>query len=220
MSVNEKMTAIAAAIRSFTGGTDKLSLDAITAAVSDVFGAGGAAKDSEWRERVYVGEVGFADTNGITVELPFVPDKLCVISFDALTMSTPYTYYLLAFDRAAFAQRCAQMSLLNDSLSIQSAGLANATRDTYFTVTDNGVTFTPPQSSFFATSLWRSGAKYFVMAYRSGKTDRQLLEEEIAALPADGDSVTFSQKRVLETVTEAEWETLIAAKPNWSFNLV
>lgn len=45
MSVNEKMTALADAIRRKTGGTEKLGLDAMAAAVDDVYKAG--AK-SEW----------------------------------------------------------------------------------------------------------------------------------------------------------------------------
>lgn len=221
MSVNEKMTAIADAIRGYTGGTDKLSLDAIAAAIPDVFGAGEGKKDSEWRDKVYVDTVSFNDTNGITVSLPFVPDRFCVISYEALAMSTPYTYYLLVFDRASFAQRCAQMGIVGETLSLTSAALNNATRDTYFTVSENSVIFTPPQSSYWKTSLWRKGADYFVFAYRSGKSDRQLLEEEIAALPAGGGSVVFSGKRVFETVSEAEWESIIAParESGWTFAL-
>ena len=220
MSVNEKMTAITDAIRGYTGGTDKLSLEKIAAAIPAVFGAGEAQRDKAWRERVYVSETSFNDTNGITVELPFVPDKLCIISFDAFTMSTASTYYVLLFDRASFSQRCALQGVVDDTLTVRTATLSNSTRDNYFAVSGGTVTFTPAQSFYWQTGLWRSNAKYAILAYTSGKSDRQLLEEEIAALPEGGGTVTFSQARVLETVTETEWEELITAKGNWTFNLV
>lgn len=51
MSVNEKMTAIADAIRDKTGGTEPLSLDAMANGVSDVFEAGKKSEyDAFWDE--------------------------------------------------------------------------------------------------------------------------------------------------------------------------
>ena len=47
MSVNEKMTAIADAIRSKTGGTDKLGLDAMASSIGDVYDKG---RDSFWED--------------------------------------------------------------------------------------------------------------------------------------------------------------------------
>ena len=185
-----------------------------------VFGAGEAKSDKAWRERVYVTEVEMSDTNSIDIELPFIPDRLCLFSFDAKAMSTALTYYTLTFDRVSFSQRCAVMGTIGDNLAINTAGLNNSTRDNYFTVSENGVKFAPPQSSYWKTSLWRSGHKYKLVAIRTGKTDREMLEEEVAALPNVSSSISFSQKRVLETVTAEEWAAIIATKPNVTFAFV
>ena len=52
MSVNEKMAAIADAIRSKTGGTEPLGLDDMAASVGDVYEAGKQAEyDAFWEEK-------------------------------------------------------------------------------------------------------------------------------------------------------------------------
>lgn len=185
-----------------------------------VFESGKAANQAEVDKKIYVGTAYFSDTNSMTVSLPFVPDKMMVFSMAALTMSSPLTYYILTFDRTSFAERCAQMSILDDSLSPYSARILTTSRDKYFKVDENGVTFVPPQSDVWASSLWIGGAPYTVSAYRSGKSDKELLKEQIDVLSEGGGSVTFLQSRVNETVTDEEWATLIATKPNWTINLV
>lgn len=197
----------------------------IIAAASNVplvFAAGESAANAEWQSKFYVGYADFADTNGITVELPFVPDRLFVASLDALVMSTPLTYSMLTFDRTSFSERCATMNLVDGGLTARFAFIGNATRDTYFKVDGCRVTFTPPKSSYYGTSLWRSGAKYLVLAARSEKSERERLYCEVNALGEGGGSITFSEKRVYETVAQDEWEALIAPKREcgWTFVLV
>ena len=51
-------------------------------------------------------------------------------------------------------------------------------------------------------------------------TDKDALAREINALPDDeSGTVTFVGSRVSAAVTDDEWATLIAAKPNWTFTL-
>lgn len=50
MSVNEKMTAIADAIRGYTGKNDKLSLDGMATGVSEVFGVGNSRAEERYEE--------------------------------------------------------------------------------------------------------------------------------------------------------------------------
>ena len=188
----------------------------------NVFAAGERAKDAEWQSKVYTGYTSFNDTNSITVELPFMPDRLFIASLDALVMSTPLTYSMLTFDRSSFSDKCAVMNLVDGNLTARFAFISNETRDTFFTVNGNSVTFTPPQSSYYGTSVWRSGAKYLVLAYCSGKTDKERLISEVAALGSGGGSIAFSKNRVMEVLTPTEWEELIAPKRamGWTFALI
>lgn len=205
-NVNEKMTAIADAIRGLVGGTDLLSLDGMAESVSD------------YASRVCIKEVSFSDTNSITVPLPFKAEKVLIFSFNALNTSTPSTYLSVLFDNVSFSDRCATMSVSDSNKSVRNIVIGITSRTKYFAVSDSEFTLTPSQSSYWATSLWRGG-KYLVVAYRSGKSERELLEAQIADLSDEGGEITFSQERVLEVVTEEEWQTLIATKPNWTFTL-
>ena len=187
-----------------------------------VFEAGASVKDAEWRHKVYVGYADFNNTNGIEVSLPFVPDRLLVASVDAAVLSTPLSYSMLTFDRTSFSAQCAVMNLVDQNLTARFAFIGNATRDNFFKVEGSRVSFTPPTSSYYGTSVWRSGAKYLVLAYRSDKSDKERLISEVAALGSSGGSITFSKKRVFEVVTPTEWEDLIKPKRDmgWTFTLV
>ena len=61
-----------------------------------------------------------------------------------------------------------------------------------------------------------------MLATRSEKSERERLYSEINALGEGGGSITFSEKRVYETVSQEEWEALIAPKREcgWTFVLV
>ena len=60
MSVNEKMTAIADAIRDKTGGTEALTLDGMASSVNEVYEAGKKAENDEFWDNFNFGQYAFA----------------------------------------------------------------------------------------------------------------------------------------------------------------
>ena len=80
MSLNDKMTAIADAIREKTGGTDPLSLDAIAAAVPAVYAAGKSAAEALCDATHFVGTVRGSGTGTLSVPIPFEPDTLLIVA--------------------------------------------------------------------------------------------------------------------------------------------
>jgi hypothetical protein len=185
-----------------------------------VYAAGAAEREKELAQKYYIGEIEGKDSNTLTLDLPFLPDSVSVCTFGALAMSTGLTYNMFTLNRRAFGKRVAAMGLLDGSLTNRFAAINMSAADNYIAVDGNRILFTPPQSSYYATSLWRSGVRYLVTAVRSDKSDTELLAEEIAELSDEGGSITFSEKRIGETVSDEEWAELIAAKPNWTFELI
>ena len=221
MSVNEKMTAIASAIRGYTGGTDKLSLEKIAAAIPDVFGAGQAAKDAEWQTKFYNTFVRGSDAATLSLELPFAPDYITLIPFEPCAAVTNYTFWGFLRDFKTFARIGGGEFHRVTSNSATFNLFNNNTVNNFITLDGNTIRFTPPSASAFNGVMWRSECTYAVIAvnYTGGKDDKTLLEEYILGLPSTGGSVTVSSRRLSETgMSEAEFEEFVKEKqPNWSF---
>lgn len=88
MSVAEKMTAIADAIREKTGGTDLLTLDGMAAAIPEVFAAGVAEAEAACAAKHFVGSFVGDGTRVASFEMPFKPDILVVSNFSSEIMNT------------------------------------------------------------------------------------------------------------------------------------
>lgn len=221
MSVNEKMTAIASAIRGYTGGADKLSLDKIAAAIPDVFSAGEDAKDAEWQTKFYTAFVRGNDAATLSLSLPFAPDYITIIPFEPCAAVTNYTFWGFFRDFKTFARIGGGEIHRVTSNSAAFNMFNNNTINNFITLDGNTVTFTPPSASAFNGVLWRSECLYAVIAvnYTDGKDDKTLLCEYVQSLPSSGGSVTVSSRRLSETgMSDAEFEAFVKEKqPSWSF---
>ncbi len=221
MSVNEKMTAIADAIREKTGGAEPLTLDGMALAIPSVYGAGETAKESEWAKKFYKAFVRGTDSATISLELPFVPDYITIIPTEPCATVTNYTFLGMLRDLKTFARIGGNVLHRETSNSAKFNLLNNNTVNNYIRLDGKTVTFTPASASAFDGVLWRSECLYTVIAanYTDGEDDRALLERYVLSLPSSGGSVTISSRRLEETgMSIAEFEAFVKEKcPTWTF---
>ncbi|MBQ6892640.1 MAG: hypothetical protein IJN48_00395 [Clostridia bacterium] len=219
MSVNEKMTAIADAIRGFTGGKDKLSLDAMAAAITDVFAAGEAVSDEKHNALYKVDMKQGSGTGTMEFDCPFEPDAVYIATWSPLFANTENMFHFCLADFRSFARQSGFLKYFTTSIltsMISSSSLGNILK-----YENNKLAFVAPSS--LSSVTFRDCVNYVFIAVKyTDKDDYTLLAEEVALLPSGGGSVTFSEKRINETVTEEEWEEMIAParEAGWTISLV
>lgn len=217
MSLNEKMTAIAAAIREKTGGTDLLSLDAMAAAIPAVYAAGKSAAETACHAAHYAAVVHGSGGISLSFPLPFYPDALIVMAADMRTGSgqvvlynflpRSVSYYIGFYARTA-----------DNSTNI--ASFSTLTRERLNQVAYADGIFTLSLNTVDATAAFSADLDYIILASKTEtRTDKEILADFVAGLADTGGSVTLSQAAVDAAATDAEWAALLATKPNRTFIL-
>ena len=214
MSVNSKMTAIADAIREKTGGTDALTLDGMAAAIPEVFAAGFGAGEAAQKAVCFQTTVLGSGTQYLSLEIPFEPDYFTVLAFNPYPTTVPYSEIALG----TFYTYIGLAVYIKSANALSPSRLTHETRK-LFTYEDGVFTVNAGTQSNIP-NIWRTGTYYKVCAVKRMLTDKDALAREINALPDDeSGTVTFVGSRVSAAVTDDEWATLIATKPNWTFTL-
>lgn len=155
-------------------------------------------------------------TNVIAFKADFAPDCFFVTAHGADAVSADNAIMQMIFDARSFA-RYGGMYRARRNGANSHGTMASASGGTYFRW-KNGICEIEVPASLSAPYI--SGAQYICSAVKyTDKSDRELLEEEIALLTDNGGTIEYSSARVFGTVTEAEWQTLIATKPNRTFAL-
>lgn len=156
-------------------------------------------------------------TNTISFAVPFEPDAVFVTYHGADVFAVANSALTAVFDFRSFAEQAGVLRVRRNSSNMQ-ANVSAATGKTVFNVADGGCTVTLP--SAYGTPFL-NGTQYVCTAVKyTDKSDRELLEEEIALLPNTARTIEYSSARVLSTLTQAEWETLISTKQGITFTLV
>ena len=218
MSVNSKMTAIADAIREKTGGTDALTLDGMAAAIPEVFSAGFGAGEAAQKALCFQATVLGSGTQYLSLEIPFEPDYFTVLAFNPYPTTVPYSAIALSADLGTFYTYIGIYVYIKTANALSPSRLTNENRR-LFTYEDGVFTLNAGTQSNIP-NIWRTGTYYKVCAVKRMLTDKDALAREINALPDDeSGTVTLVGSRVSAAVTDDEWATLIAAKPNWTFTL-
>lgn len=156
------------------------------------------------------------DTGALQFNCPFEPDYIVVTAHGATAQSASNTVVFALFDRRAFARvggffRTRQGGTYKNNASSTETGYA------YFAC-ENGICTVSPPSSYNVT--FGNDTQYICAAVKyTDKTDKELLTEEISLLADTGAALEYSKLRINETLTDAEWQTLIATKPNRTFTL-
>ena len=155
-------------------------------------------------------------TGALQFDCPFKPDYILVAAHDADAHSAVNSVILAAFDFRTFAM-VGGFLRTRQSGSYKNNAVTATTGVNYFLWADGLCTVAPPSSY---NVVYPTDVRYICTAVRyTDKSDKELLEEEIALLADTGGTIQYSESRINETVTDAEWQALIAQKSGRTFAL-
>ena len=204
MSIAEKLTAIA----------EKVPL---------VFKAGESAEAARCAGKHFVTTAVGDGTGTLVFDMPFEPDFIIISSFNAYIQKKPDQILYLLYDLRALGMISGTgLYLKKDDGTVTLPMMTATTTKKRFLIADGVCTVTniPISATTGNPTVFSEGEEYFISAIKYiDKTDKERMTEYINALSDDGGTVTLSQVKKEANFTEEEWATLIAAKPNWTFNL-
>lgn len=217
MSVNEKMTALADAIRAGAGlPEDALTLDAMAAAIPAVRAAGKTQAEAVCAGKHFVAAVRGSGTKSLSAAMPFYPDALIVMTADARVTSRQiilfnFTPRSVSYYLGCYAYTAAADTAIAAFASLTRAKLSQATYESgVFTLTVSDA----------INAVFSADCDYILLASKTEtRTDREILEDFVAGLADTGDSITLAHAAVNAAMTDAEWAALIATKPSRTFIL-
>ena len=195
MRVNEKMTAIADAIREKTGGTDALTLDGMAQAIPAVFAAGEAESHARCVAKHFVGSFVGDGSRVATVAIPFQPDILAVSNFSTDIMNTNYAIASVHYNAhtAGTLHAYACMGENNNYYISLMTASGTSSRILY----DNGTLTIQNIGNASKPAFFMSGKEYDVVAIKL--TDAAPAQEKMM--------MTYSLRRPTEDAEgEAGWE--------------
>ena len=231
MSVFEKMTAIADAIRSKTGGSEPITLDGMASGVNAVYVIGKTDAKAECDSKHFVQTFTGNNQNSFSLDIPFDPDVVFIVCHSAYAHTMSNVWMDVRVNRRSASRFMGYFMYTPSSGERTNVRVSAAAGMTALAYVDGVFRFTCPNSTAMQAAIWRSDCQYVFTAVRyTDKTDAQLLSEEIALFSAAGGTVEYSLKRIneiFETSAGANdgsesvaWEALVATKPNWTFSLV
>ena len=218
MSVNEKMTAIADAIRAKTDSTDTLTLDGMAAAIPAVFAAGESAEAAKVAGKHFIQTVFGSGTETLSFDLPFFPDTVVITAVNYLAVAAGQPIYFNLNFRSV-SDYVGSMRALKADGKTNSFGNAKWSNVSTIYAYANGK-FDVVFPSAFGVAF-RTDCAYIVLAEKyETRTDNAIITDLIARLDdEESGSCALAQAKVNAAFTDEEWAALIAAKPNWTFTL-
>lgn len=197
MRVNEKMTAIADAIREKTGGTDALTLDGMAQAIPAVFAAGEAESHARCVAKHFVGSFVGDGSRVATVAIPFQPDILAVSNFSTDIMNTQYAITTLHYNAVTAGTLHAYAGLTDSNSGGYYFALMTASSVANRIVYENGVLTLQNFGGSSRPAFFMEGQEYTVVAVKL--TDAAPAQEKMM--------MTYSLRRPTEDAEgEAGWE--------------
>ncbi len=222
MSVNEKMTAIADAIRDKTGGTDALTLDDMAQAIPDVYDAGRAtSKLRYYSELVPI----TARRNYIDLPIDFFPDQVVLFTTKTSARDTAATMVMLNICFLPTTDGYCG----NNAYNLNGGSATSARLSAYYGTSSGGAHrlltetadgYRISAGTISGTTMNYDTGEYKVIAVKfSDKSDKEMLTEYVHALPNTAQTVYIASLMCAKAFTDAEWDALIAEKPNTTFVL-
>lgn len=166
----------------------------------------------------YAVSLGVGDgTNEISFDCPFEPDCVTVSTHGAEAVSAANSVRQMSFDLRSFA-RYGGIYLIRRSGANINGNFSSGTGKDYFQWANGTCTVIVPQELNVGYLV---GAQYICTAVKyTDKSDRELLEDEIMSLAETGEELLYSKTKVNETLSDTEWQLLIANKPKRTFTLI
>lgn len=202
------------AIREKTETTDLIKSGQMADAIRGITGG-----------NLYVGKVIGKGTNGISFEVPFAPDFVCILPTDpvAQTRSGDVSKFIWFYrDFKTFGRVGGMEQHYAAGADYQYNVFGNTAIVKWIKYENGTVTFSPP--SALSKMVWLEDFVFTVVAFKyvpDGVTDEELLKQYVLSLPNSGGSVTISARRFTETgMTEAEFNEFVQAnRPSWTFTM-
>ena len=247
-TVNEKMTAIADAMREYGKTDNSLTLDAMAQAPANIYKQayqegemngyergeeeGFAAGEAKHTSRYATGTIYGNDSTTLTIPCPFEPDAVILQHYQPL-WRTENVVHTWQADFRAFATQIGMLKFSKDGTNTYSH-IGAKTIKNFVKYKDGTITFTIPSISQMSGVTHGSQILYnYSFVKYTTKDDYTLLVEEIERLNSVGGSIQYSELRVQEAIEEAmtkgllagytDWEevwkeVLIKKQPNWTFS--
>ena len=118
---------------------------------------------------IYIGQMYGTDTNSISVRLPWKPDDITIVSFDA-AVATAETFMIVSCSFDTVGTFAGIVGIIRENGKYYGGSHAKASFGNFFSYADGVFTYTPPSVSPFNACLWRSEVKYLIFATR-GETN-------------------------------------------------
>lgn len=144
------LTSLAAMARQMRGTAAALSPAGIAAQMEDI----------------YIGQMYGTDTNSISVHLPWKPDDITIVSFDA-AVATAETFMIVSCSFDTVGTFAGIVGIIRENGKYYGGSHAKASFGNFFSYADGVFTYTPPNVTPFNASLWRSEVNYLIFATRS-----------------------------------------------------
>ena len=197
MSVAEKMTAIADAIRAKTGSGDGLTLDGMAQAIPAVFAAGEAESHARCVAKHFVGSFVGDGSRVATVAIPFKPDIIAVSNFSTEIMNTQYAITSLHYNAVKAGTLHAYVGITDSNSGGYYFALMTASSVANRIVYENGVLTLQNFGGSSRPAFFMEGQEYAVVAAKL--TDAAPVQEKMM--------MTYSLRRPTEDAEgEGGWE--------------
>lgn len=149
------MKSFADTIREKNGTTAEMRPEEMITAIQGMYG------NAELYKNTFYG----TDTNSLSVSLPWKPDYVTIVSFDAAA-ATANTFIVVSCSFDTVGTFAGIVGVINARGAYAGASHAKASFGNFFSYADGVFTYTPPSVSPYNAALWRSGVNYLIFATR------------------------------------------------------
>ena len=160
-------------------------------------------------------------TDKLNVPIFFEPDILSISGYEPGAYKKANALAQFYADLSGFGFLAATSSVYNAAGSLASTAMTTETvLNRFDRQADGTLTITNIRgTSDDKAAVFQEGVSYVVMAARYEKKPlRERIEDYVASLTGSGTAM-LSRRKVFEAFTQAQWDALIATKPNWTFTL-
>ena len=222
MSIHEKMTAIADAIRDKTGESEPLTLDGMAQAIPDVYAAGKATS----KLRYYSARIPITERRTyIDLPIGFFPDNVIVFTTKTTARDTAAT---MVMQNICFLPTTDEYC--GDSgYNLYGGATSSARLFSYFgtssgfghrLLTETSEGYRMSAGVLSGINMQYDTGEYMVIALKySDMDDKEMLTEYVRSLPDTAVKVYVHSLMRNGAFTDSEWAALIAEKPNATFVL-
>lgn len=187
-----------------------------------VYDAGKAVAEHKCALKHFTAEFYGNDQTSYTINIPFEPDIVMLVAQDPTVLTATNNVFSFFADIRAFGM--VGGTIVGHTTGTQLINMAMTSKSifTRYSRAENGdVTLTNMtiNDGNKPDGIFPSNVKHTLVAAKyTDKTDKVRITEFVNGLSSSGSgSLTINQDKVNASFTTAEWNALVATKPNWTF---